>query len=276
MFDEEEIADLLGRTVELSEAALHQLKKFSRQEIDLLVSTSEKRRVKHEDESEEEELFGKITTQKPESSVSEPSEEVKNKEEEVVMPLPQQTNSQAFFLPVRKCTPTEESLLYPMKLVRSYSLTDDGVHAKYVARASKLFIQIKHLGLSPQAENRLIELAGSRYNPSTREIKIVTSRHQRYQENLREGKKLVRELINEALLADPDYVPLKEYKALNEAECDEWNSNLLAAFRESHSEFVRPTEVPSSNERKYLEDVNINSIMENINSPFRLFTITPL
>lgn len=74
-------------------------------------------------------------------------------------------------------------------------------------------VHVPALGLTKPALNRLIELVGPRYDPQTEVLKLVGDRHPNKKLNKLYVQQMFRELVSNALLADPNYVPLSDLNA---------------------------------------------------------------
>lgn len=109
-----------------------------------------------------------------------------------------------------------------------------------------LLVRVEALQLPVLAEERLIELAGLRYDPEVDTIKVSADAFERRSDNTYAALRTMKELINEAFLADSNYVPparaadgsLSPFEAAAKEEAD-W----LAHLRAKGAAFTSPLEI---------------------------------
>ena len=84
---------------------------------------------------------------------------------------------------------------------------------KFAERKVVLRVWVPALGLPTPAVARLKQLTGSRFNEKTGMLKLVGDKHSNKWTNKQYVKELFRELVHNAMLADPNYVPISDLSA---------------------------------------------------------------
>ena len=73
---------------------------------------------------------------------------------------------------------------------------------RFRERKVALFVHVEHLKLSGRSEHKLIQLAGRRYDPETRILKIVSEQYPTQAENRLQALAFLRRLLIEANVSD--------------------------------------------------------------------------
>jgi hypothetical protein len=82
------------------------------------------------------------------------------------------------------------------------------IQTEFIQRKIKLRIHIAGLGLPPIVRQRLIELAGTRYSKEKRTVTLICDTQPTRDQNIAHVYKTAANLLNEAWMADLNYVPL--------------------------------------------------------------------
>ncbi|KAK5582561.1 hypothetical protein RB653_004146 [Dictyostelium firmibasis] len=98
---------------------------------------------------------------------------------------------------------------YPFQFISSHNTTDQTVHDNWVNRKAVLKVNVSAFNLPKTVENRLAELTANRYDPQKRVLTLVANNHKTLPENKYEVKRLFKELLHEANLADPNFVSVR-------------------------------------------------------------------
>ncbi|KAL6077817.1 ATP citrate lyase subunit 1 [Balamuthia mandrillaris] len=105
--------------------------------------------------------------------------------------------------------------VYPFVITKFYSNSADVAvgslgRRNFLERKIRLKVLVPLLGLKPAVEQRLVSLVGPRYDPSTGILTIVADRQPTKEQNAQHAKMIFRELLKEAFMADPQFVPLDD------------------------------------------------------------------
>ncbi|KAN0032076.1 hypothetical protein ACTFIV_005951 [Dictyostelium citrinum] len=111
--------------------------------------------------------------------------------------------------------PRQHIKTYPFEFINTHNTTDQTLHHNWINRKAVLKVNISAFNLSKTVEDRLAQLTANRYDPQKKVLTLVANNHKTLQENKYEVKRLFRELLHEASLADPNFVSVRtdNYKA---------------------------------------------------------------
>jgi hypothetical protein len=108
---------------------------------------------------------------------------------------------------------------YDIMCTRQFTLNADVPHKAYRAwrtlslRRAKLEVDVAALQLPAPVQDRLVAIAGSRYDPATRRLKLSVEEEGTYRANFLRAKRLMRDLLTESWLAYPLFVSLGDLPA---------------------------------------------------------------
>ncbi|KAN0050006.1 hypothetical protein ACTA71_003106 [Dictyostelium dimigraforme] len=130
---------------------------------------------------------------------------------------PEKINDSDIALLERRQTwyPRQHIKTYPFEFISSHNTTDQTAHHSWINRKAVLKVNISAFNLSKTVENRLAQLTANRYDPHKKVLTLVANNHKTLPENKYEAKRLFKELLHEASLADPNFVSVRtdNYKA---------------------------------------------------------------
>eukprot|EP01132_Coremiostelium_polycephalum_P000893 gene893-1117_t len=103
--------------------------------------------------------------------------------------------------------PREHIDTYPVEFISSHSTTDQTERDQWVNRKCVMKVNISSFDLPEVVLSRLLQLVGKRYEGGT--LTLVANHHKHFNDNKHHVKKLFRELLHEAYLADPNFISTK-------------------------------------------------------------------
>ncbi|EAL67702.1 hypothetical protein DDB_G0279527 [Dictyostelium discoideum AX4] len=111
--------------------------------------------------------------------------------------------------------PRQHIKTYPFEFISSHNTTDQTIEDSWVNRKAVLKVNISAFNLSKTVQDRLAQLTANRYDPQKKVLTLVANNHKTLPENKYEVKRLFKELLHEASLADPNFVSVRtdNYKA---------------------------------------------------------------
>jgi len=108
-----------------------------------------------------------------------------------------------------KWYPREHIHTYPYQMITSHSPSDQFELNFWINRKVILRVNIDAFDLPQVVEQRLAALTGKRYNPFTKVLTLVCDNQKEQSDNKFQAKRLFNEILYEACLADPNFVPTK-------------------------------------------------------------------
>ncbi|KAM9963414.1 hypothetical protein ACTFIW_006643 [Dictyostelium discoideum] len=111
--------------------------------------------------------------------------------------------------------PRQHIKTYPFEFISSHNTTDQTIEDSWVNRKAVLKVNISAFNLSKTVQDRLAQLTANRYDPQKKVLTLIANNHKTLPENKYEVKRLFKELLHEASLADPNFVSVRtdNYKA---------------------------------------------------------------
>ena len=183
---------LLG---DLAKAGVSQEEDAERKEAELLKAVHDNINLPIPRDISDREILGKVAALKL---------EVQNSMREVVQSERKPPAARTQFHPIEFTTFTNMDPDYVMGPL---------ARRKFVERKVVMRVFVPALGLPTPAVARLKQLTGSRFNERTGMLKLVGDKHSNKWTNKQYVKELFRELVHNAMLADPNYVPISDLSA---------------------------------------------------------------